>query len=132
MGLRVSHSAETFDFDQIIPAIQNSYWGQGRSAADIRQAFANSAVVALFEKDVHVAVARAITDGVFHAYIYDLIVFEPYRGRGYARRVIEALLAHPDLNSVKGWMLSTRDAHGLYEKYGFERVDSDRVMWMKR
>lgn len=132
MTFEVVMDVDRFDFDQIVPAVQGSYWGQGRTAMDIRRAFAGSAVVGVFEDGQHLAVARAITDGVFHAYIYDLIVFEPHRGRGLARVLMDTLLVHPQLKSVTGWMLSTRDAHGIYEKYGFAPVEPNRTMWMRR
>ena len=132
MSLKVVTDPVAFDFDQIVPFVQSAYWGAGRSAEDIRASFANSACVGLFEDGVQLAMARAVTDGVFHAYVYDVGVFEPYRGRGLSLKLMDALLDHPDLRNVKGWMLSTRDAHGIYERYGFERVDPDRVMWMRR
>ena len=58
----------------------------------------------------------------------DLFVLEPYRGRGLGRRLIEAIMAHPDLRDVEGWMLATREAHAMYEPLGFERVDPNRYM----
>jgi len=121
-----------FDFDRIIPFIQHSYWGKGRTEQDIRKAFQGSAVVGVFEGHDQLGMARAITDGVYHAYIYDLFVFEPYRGRGLSRILLQGMFQHPQLKDVKGWMLSTRDAHGLYEKYGFAPVDPQRVMWLRR
>ena len=132
MSVTVVTDPAQFDYDQIIPFVQSAYWGAGRSGEDIRAAFAGSACVGLFEDGTQLGMARAITDGVFHAYIYDVGVFAPYRGRGLSLRLMDALLRHPDLSRVKGWMLSTRDAHGIYSRYGFERVDPDRVMWMSR
>ena len=132
MTYTILRDVRQFDFDKIIPFVQTSYWGQGRDASDIRAAFAGSAAVAVFDGSEQMAVARAITDGVFHAYIYDLIVFEPYRGRGLAHVLMNALFEHPDLCRVTSWMLSTRDAHGLYEKYGFKPVEPGRTMWMRR
>jgi len=121
-----------FDYDRIIPFIQDSYWGAGRRAEDIRRSFQGSAVVGVFEEGRQLGMARAITDGVFNAYIYDLFVFPEHRGRGVSHVLMDALFAHPALCEVKGWMLSTRDAHGLYEKYGFVSIDPNRVMWMRR
>lgn len=132
MSIEVVTDPTRFDYDQIIPFVQSAYWGAGRSGADIKAAFAGSACVGLFENGTQLAMARAITDRVFHAYIYDLGVFEPHQGRGLSLLLMDALLSHPDLVKVKGWMLSTRDAHGLYARYGFEPVDADRVLWMRR
>lgn len=132
MTFEVVTDVRRFDFDRIVSAIQDSYWGQGRSDQDIRRAFAGSAAIGIFEDGQQVAVARAITDTVFYAYIFDLIIFEEHRGRGLARVLMDALFAHPELKEVSGWMLSTRDAHGLYAQYGFEPVEAGRTMWMRR
>lgn len=132
MSIEVVTDPAQFDFDRTIPFIQASYWGEGRSGDDIRAAFAGSACVGLFENGEQLGVARAITDGVFHAYIYDLFVFEAHRGRGLSHLLMQALFDHPRLRGVKGWMLSTRDAHGLYEKYGFQPVEPNRTMWLRR
>lgn len=132
MTIAVVTDPARFDYDRIVPFIQASYWGAGRSAADIRRAFQGSAVVGVFEGGVQLGMARAITDGVFHAYIYGLFVFEEARGRGLAHVLMQALFDHPQLRGVRGWMLSTRDAHGLYERYGFQPVDPGRAMWLRR
>ena len=74
------------------------------------------------EGAVQVGFARAITDQATLAYICDVIVFEEFRGRGISRQLIEAILGHPDLATVESFMLATRDARALYEKYGFQQV----------
>ena len=132
MSLRIETDLARFDMDRIIPFIQSSYWGAGRAAADIHRAFTASALVGLFDGDQQIGMARAVSDGVFSAFIYDLFVFEEHRGHGHGRRLLEALFNHPDLRDVTGWMLGTRDAHGLYEKYGFAQVSEGRYMQLKR
>ena len=69
--------------------------------------------------------ARVITDYAALGYICDVIVFEAYRGRGISRQIMQAILDHPDLARVEGFMLATADAQGLYEKFGFQRVGAD-------
>jgi GNAT superfamily N-acetyltransferase len=49
-------------------------------------------------------------------------VLEEHRGRGLGKRLVEAVRAHPDLRSLRRLLLKTRDAHGLYEPFGFARV----------
>ena len=132
MGLRVETNPALFDMDRIVAFIQGSYWGAGRSAEDIKRAFSASCVVGLFDEDKQLGMARAVSDGVYSAFIYDLFVFEDYRGHGHARRLMDALMAHPELCRVRGWMLATRDAHGLYAKYGFAPVDPGRYMAMSK
>lgn len=130
--MKVSYDLAEFELDRVIGFIQSSYWGQDRAAEDVLTSLKNSAVVGLFEDGRQLGMARAVTDSVFHAYIFDLFVFEEFRGRGLSKTLMNSLFEHPELGRVSGWMLSTRDAHGIYERYGFQPVDAGRTMWMKR
>ena len=132
MSLSISTDWSTFDLDRVIPFLQASYWGARRTPEDIKRSFAGSYVVGLFDDGSQIGMARAMSDGVFSAYIYDLFVFEEHRGKGHAHRLLEAIMSHPDLKDVTGWMLATRDAHGLYEEYGFEPVEAGRYMSLTR
>lgn len=132
MRIRISYDLGDFELDRIVNFIQNSYWGSGRMPEAVQRSLENSSVVGLFEGGQQLGMARAVSDHVFHAYVFDLFVFEEHRGRGLSRMLIEALLDHPDLAGVSGWMLSTKDAHGLYRKYGFQPTNPERTMWMKR
>jgi GNAT superfamily N-acetyltransferase len=60
-----------------------------------------------------------------------VFILEPYRGRGLAVWLVETVLAHPELQGLKRWLLATKDAHGLYAKYGFEPLP-DPTRWMTR
>ena len=78
-----------------------------------------------------VAFARAITDRATFAYVADVYVLEAHRGRGLSRWMMEALVAHPDLQGLRRMVLATRDAHGLYAKFGFTPLASP-PRWMEK
>jgi ribosomal protein S18 acetylase RimI-like enzyme len=78
-----------------------------------------------------VAFARVITDRATYAYLCDVIVHPAWRGRGLARRLVEESLAHPDLRSLRRFTLLSRDAAGLYRKYGWVDGDPD-VTYLER
>jgi GNAT superfamily N-acetyltransferase len=83
----------------------------------------------LYEDGRQVAFARVITDRATFAYLADVFVIESHRGRGLAAWFMETILAHPDLQGLRRWMLLTRDAHPLYRKVGFtELAHPERVM----
>lgn len=105
--------------------LEGSYWLEGRTRAQIREAFHRSFVTvgAMDEGGRLVAAARATTDGRV-AWIYDVIVAPAARGRGLARSMLELLLAHPAVAEAIVVRLGTRDADGLYRKLGFEDVAS--------
>ena len=70
-----------------------------------------------------------ISDYATFAYIGDVFVLEAHRGRGLSKRLMEAIVGHPELQGLRRWMLATRDAHGLYAQYGFTPLATpDRIM----
>ena len=62
---------------------------------------------------------RVVTDRATFAYLADVFIDPAARGRGLAVWLMEVISAHPDLQGLRRWMLATRDAHGLYGKFGF-------------
>jgi GNAT superfamily N-acetyltransferase len=66
-----------------------------------------------------VAFARVITDYATFGNLVDVFVIPEYRGRGYSKELMKAVMAHPSLKSLRRFMLATGDAHALYEKFGF-------------
>ena len=76
-----------------------------------------------------VGLARVVTDRATFAYLSDVYVLEEHRGKGLAQRLMEAVIAHPDLQGLRRMLLATRDAHGLYAKYGFKPLaNPERLM----
>jgi GNAT superfamily N-acetyltransferase len=85
----------------------------------------------LFEDGRQIGFARVITDAATFAYLADVYVLESHRGRGLATWLMKSILAHPDLQGLRRWMLVTRDAHGLYRKVGFsDLAHPERIMEM--
>jgi len=76
--------------------------------------------------------ARVITDRATFGYIGDLFVLPEHRGKGLSRRLMDAIMGHPDLQNFRRWMLATSDAHGLYEKFGFRPLAAPDVMMERR
>jgi GNAT superfamily N-acetyltransferase len=66
-----------------------------------------------------VGFARIVTDRATFAYLADVFVLPEHRDRGLADWLVATVLAHPDLQGLRRWLLATRDAHGLYRKHGF-------------
>jgi GNAT superfamily N-acetyltransferase len=76
-----------------------------------------------------VGFARVITDYATFGYLGDVFVLESHRGRGLSKWVMELIVAHPDLQGFRRWVLLTRDAHGLYRQFGFTAIAApDRYM----
>ena len=85
----------------------------------VERAIRHSLCFGIFDGDAQVAFARVITDRATYAYLADVYVLRPYRGRGLSKWMMEAVLAHPELQGLRRWQLMTKDAQGLYARYGF-------------
>ncbi|HVK98614.1 MAG TPA: GNAT family N-acetyltransferase [Dongiaceae bacterium] len=92
--------------DSLIPALhqlyQNEWWSKGRTLDEtVRCVRGSSLVFACVEEGQLIAFARVVTDFVFKAFVFDVIVAESARGTGLGERMIDAVLNHPQLTSVK-------------------------------
>lgn len=74
--------------------------------------------------------ARVITDRATFAYLADVFVLEDFRGRGLAKWLMECIVAHQELQGLRRWCLVTRDAHGLYQQFGFKPLAAPE-RWME-
>jgi len=104
---------------------KESYWAKNIPRETVEKSIANSLCFGLYYKDEQVGFARMITDKATFAYLADVFILEPYRRKGLAGWLLETILAHPDLQGLRGIMLRTRDAQELYKKYGWEEVSEE-------
>ncbi len=115
----VTTDASRFDLDAIHAFLSATYWSRGIPRAVVERAVANSLCFGVFRDGRQVAFARVVTDRATFAYVADVFVLDAHRGKGLSRRLLDAIVAHPDLQGLRRMLLATRDAHGLYAKYGF-------------
>lgn len=128
----VSTDPEQLDIDLIQSFLtESSYWARDRTIEQTRAAIENSICFGLYHGDRQVGFGRVVSDKATFAYIGDVFVIHEFRGRGLSKFLMQAMIDHPDLQGLRRWVLATRDAHSLYEKFGFqELVHADR--WMER
>lgn len=98
----------------------DAYWSPGIPFEVVAKAFQNSLAFGIFQGEEQVGWARLVTDWATFAYLADVYVLEVHRGAGLGKWLMEAILARPELQSLRRWMLATRDAHSLYARYGFQ------------
>jgi GNAT superfamily N-acetyltransferase len=112
----------------------DAYWCRGIPAATLRKAIAHSLCFnALDDDGAQVGFARVVTDRATFAYLCDVFVLERARGRGVSKALMDAVVAHPDLQGLRRFSLATADAHGLYARYGFAPLgDASRFMEVYR
>ncbi len=119
----ISDDPGRLDLGLIQEFLAGSYWAKGIPLAVVERSIENSIPFGLYEGERQVGLARVITDRATFAYVADVFVLEAHRGRGLARWLMETILAHPDLQKLRRWLLVTRDAHELYRRVGFGEAE---------
>ena len=119
-----SSLTEDMNLDVIFKFVKNSYWGELRTYEEQKIALENSINFGLFKEGNQIAYSRVITDKVFFAYLLDVFVIDEEQRKGYSKVLIENILNYPTLKNIDKWMLATKDAHSLYEKFDFKLVKS--------
>ena len=117
--LEISTDTARLDRDWILTALRSTYWAGALTREQLDRSIANSVAFGAYRSDRQIAFARVITDRATFAWLADVYVDDDVRGQGVGVALVKAIRAHPDLQGLRRWMLATRDAHGLYEKFGF-------------
>ena len=108
-----------------------SYWATGRSLEVVERSIENSLSFGIYKGSKQAGFARVVTDFATFAWIADVFVLPEHRGRGLSTWLMEVMMAHPQLQGFRRWVLSTKDAHGLYERFGFIKLHRPE-RWMER
>jgi GNAT superfamily N-acetyltransferase len=99
---------------------ERSYWARGIPLSLVERSIDNSLNFGLYgAPHGQVGFARVITDRATFAFLRDVFVLEPHRGRGLGKWLVQVVLGHPDLQGLRRVLLATRDSHRLYEQLGF-------------
>ncbi len=115
----ISSDRERLDLNVVHDFLAASYWSPGLPREVLQRAIEGSVCFGVYHQGKQVGFARVVTDKATFAYLCDVFVLDSHRGRGLGRWLMEAVVAHPDLQGLRRMVLVTRDAHGLYEKFGF-------------
>jgi N-acetylglutamate synthase-like GNAT family acetyltransferase len=122
MSIEISTDRSRLDIPLIHDFLSNSYWATGRPREVVERSIKHSLCFGAYENGSQVAFARLVTDRSVFAYLADVFVVPNHRARGISRLLLDAILVHPELKDVRLFRLATRDAHGLYAKYGFKSM----------
>ena len=126
----ISTDPARVDISMVHDFLTNSYWAKGIPLETVRRSIENSIAFGIYHSQKQVGFARIISDQATFAYLADVFILPAYRGRGLSRWLMECIIAHPDLQALRRWMLATKDAHGLYAKFGFTPIKTPDS-WME-
>lgn len=130
MEFFISEDKSKLNVHKVHQEVTSVYWGRNRSWEQTLMTIEKSTCFGMYSKDgQHIAYARMMSDGLTFAYLMDVIVFDPHKGKGLGKKMIQHILERPDVKLVNTVALKTMDAHSFYENFGFKRV-GDSQMWM--
>lgn len=122
-GYKIGFNKADMDFSIIHGFLSSSYWAKGIPEETLLSAIENSLCFGVFTSSGNqIGFARVITDFATFGYLADVFILESYRGKGLCKWLMEVIVAHPNLQNFRRFILATRDAHGLYRKFGFKEL----------
>jgi predicted GNAT family N-acyltransferase len=117
---KISTNKDLISADRVHELLQQSYWAKERSKETVEKSIRNSICFGAYDHDKMVGFARVVTDQATMYWLCDVIIDEKYRGVGLGKKLMECITQMEELKGMFG-ILATRDAHGLYEEYGFRK-----------
>ena len=128
----ISTDNELLDVRVVHDFVSNqSYWGQGRKLEVVQRALDHSLNFGIYKDKQQIGFGRVVTDYATFAWIADVFVLSEFRGQGLSKWLMEVMVAHPQLQGFRRWVLATKDAHNLYSRFGFIPLHRPE-RWMER
>jgi N-acetylglutamate synthase-like GNAT family acetyltransferase len=107
----------------------SAFWAKGRSIEDLGTAIANSEpVITIWDEARLIGFARATSDGIYRATIWDVVIHPDYRGAGLGSKLVETVLSHKSVRWVERVYLMTTHQQEFYEKIGFQANSSTTMV----
>lgn len=119
--LRIGTDFADVDLDVVHGFLsRDAYWCRGITRERVERAARHSLCFSALLDGAQVGFARVVTDRATFGYLADVFVLPAHRGQGISQAMMAAILAHPELQGLRRFLLATSDAHGLYTKYDFQ------------
>ncbi len=126
---QISTNKTRLDINLIHNYLSNeSYWAKGRDIDIVKRSIDNSLCFGVFNDNGQIGFARVVTDYAVFAWIMDVFILKDYRGNGYGKKLMSAIMTHENLQNLQRWGLGTDDAHGLYKQFGFKPLRKPQNM----
>lgn len=131
-GFLISTDQNKLQLNVIHNFLSKTYWAPNISLETVKKSMDNSYCFGVYKNDEQIGFARLITDYATFAYLADVFILEEYRGIGLSKWLMQIILESEGVQGLRGWMLKTKDAHGLYKQFNFNTPTfPERVMEYK-
>ncbi|MFZ7116640.1 MAG: GNAT family N-acetyltransferase [Bacteroidota bacterium] len=125
----ISTDKSLLRIETIHSVLKESYWAKNIPVEILKRSIENSMCFGVYIEKEQIGFCRVITDKATFAYLADVFITENHKGKGYSKLLIKEVMAHPDLQGLRKFLLGTADAHGLYRQFGFkELAKPERMM----
>jgi len=115
---------DRIDLDLVHGFLTTAYWSEGIPRETVERGIRSSLVFGLYREQQQIGFARVVTDRATFAYLCDVFVLPHERGQGLGQWLMEVVISHPELQGLRRWVLLTRDAHDLYQRVGFTKLNA--------
>ena len=119
----ISDDKNLLQIDRIFALLKTSYWAGERSCETIERSIEHSLCFGVYQNGEQVGFARCVTDYATMYWLADVILDERVRGQGLGKALVDLIVSHELLQGLTG-TLATRDAQGLYQRFGFDPIDA--------
>ena len=126
----ISTDPSRLDVEAIVEMLKRAYWAQGRPRERTESALKNSLVFGVYDREKQIGLARIVSDYAIFAYLCDVFIHEGYRAHGLGKWLMQTIHSYPDLQGLRRWTLVTRDAHTLYNQFGWTPLNNPNS-WME-
>lgn len=123
----ISDDKSRLNIDVIHGFLKGSYWSPGIPRNIVERAIRESLCFGVYSGSDQIGFARVVTDKATFAYLADVFILEPHRGKGLSKKLMAFISSHPDLQGLRRFILATSDAHGLYAQFGFTALANPQV-----
>lgn len=131
-GYKIGCNVDEMDLHRIHLNLANSYWASGIPIETLEIAIKNSLCFGVFtQASTQIGFARMVTDHSTFAYLADVYIEEPHQGKGLSKWLIKEIHDHPSLQGLRRMVLATKDAHGLYKKFGYTELNDPSIFMEK-
>jgi GNAT superfamily N-acetyltransferase len=115
----VSTDTSRLDVEGTAAFLGTTYWAQGRPEPIVRRSIEGSISVGVYDGEQQVGFARVVTDRATFAWVCDVFIRDSHQGRGLGIWLMRCVVAHPELQDLRRWLLASTSARGLYQRLGF-------------
>ena len=125
--------SKKIDLDQLVQHYKYGWWSQNRKKTDVKKMLENSnVVISLWDGKKLIGFARVLTDYVYRATVWDVIIHPDYQGQGLGKLIMDEVVNHPKLKKVSYFWLITSDKQRFYKKLGWKMEENWSMYWDRK